>query len=760
MSTEAVLIFASFAGIEGVLRILGWLVDPRKIHGAFALRRFSILPAIGAAGVIGLSFVDTSALVGHPTPARMAAGSLICLLGLLIRYPLAMLGLLARRLKLEWERLRWVSEILPMRHPRYLGLAAEVAGLSAILGSPLGVAAVGFVLIPAILLAANLEEKWVLANYPGSSVDSDRRRRSLLRPPVLTAALLLVPPALLYLTVAFSTRELVLFNSGEETARTLLLSMAGAQGTWAILALSLILVLMQVVTSNYSANLAQLAGLRWPLLAALAFLAASVLYDVIVVARIDDWVVGHRDRGGALVDLGLMWSGLSLATVAVAAFESTSHVKAERLMERLLRRLDTKWLESVTQDWPSRFGPRELRMDDPMRAVEIVLRSLLNRGDLASTRIALAQLRDALRAAIWPECRDDARLWVSLDSYLHYYSRSLIEATAKQMDEAAINEWMGFVRFMMEYSAVDDAVFKSDSFHPWDDYPPGESLLRRVTSAAVSNAHLETAIQGILMVRSRADKLIGILPADADALVFGGQLTALRDMPEEEQERKRQNDYLVESFQRHYVNYLREQGEQAIGTRQGDLAFQTSLSLCELLGQVLRLRKESAKIRRSLVGDILYELERMADAVCKSQTSGAFTVSTLALSLDRLDFDDDDDREILSGIGVWTGRIVTKLARDGMLDYRTAVDTAMVGLGVQRLGAADNGEVFASFVNALDLLLENLTGGRDEKHPLVIQELLGRIRQLAPSAKGEVAELAKSRISNLEQRYEQWQTSR
>jgi protein-S-isoprenylcysteine O-methyltransferase Ste14 len=685
----------------------------------------------------------------------MAAGSLLCLFALLIRYPVAMGGPLARRFKLRWEYVSWIWQALPMRHPRYLGLIAEAAGLAGILGSGLGVATAGFILIPAILLSVRLEERRVLADYPRSGLEYDQRESAVLRPPLSVAACLLLVPGFLYLAVAFSTRELVLFHSSQETAQVLLLSMAGAQGTWAILALSLSLVLMQIIASNYSANLAQMAALRWPFVIGLALLGSSILYDVIVVARIDDWVGLHRARGEELVDAAFLLCVVSLAGVALAAFESTRQVTTERIMRRLLQRFDARWLQRVTNEWPSRVGQWQVDIDDPMRGVETVLRSHMNSGDLGSTRIVLLGLREALDTAIRPQRRDNPKLWVSLDAYLSSYTGSLVAATAKQVDEAGIQQWMSFVRLMMEDASMDVASLKRDTFYLSEDSPPGEFLLRRIISAAVSNAHVGVAGQGIWAVTARAEKLIGILPADADLLVYGGQLGSLRDLSKEEEERRRENDYLIEALEQRYLSYLRQQGELAVGAGYQVLAWQASHCLSQLLERILALPKQSAWMRRLLVNHALYELEQVADYACESRVARAFTLSGLGLSLGKLDRD-DDDRDILSGISLWTGRMVGKLARHGVLEYSTVVDAAMVGLQAQESGVENSGHVLASLVDALDLLLGNWTRERNEKHRLVIQELFSRIGQLAPSAKGELAENAMSRMSEVQKRYDEW----
>jgi len=756
MTTQAILILTTFLAFELALRVVTWWAERQRPHSVFAIRKYHLLPALGLACVVAISVIDNRVFVGHATPARAAAGSLLYLIALFIRYPLVRAEPFGRRLRVKWQYLRWIRDVLPVRHPRYVGLIAEAGGIAGILGSGLGLAAVLLVLTPVVLLSLQQEKRWLSRNAP-SQLEFEERQ-PLLRPPTPVLAALLLGPGFLYVMIAFSTRELVLFHSGEETARVLLLAMAGAQGTWAILALSLSLVLMQIIASNYSANLAQMATLRWSFLAGLLLLGSSILYDVILVARIDDWIGLHRGRGQQLVDTAFLMCVVSLVGVALVAYESTREVTTERIMQRLLRRFDAGWLQRITNEWPSRFGPRQVDVDDPMRGVETVLRSHMNSGDLGSTRIVLLGLYEALQTTIRPHARGNPKLWTSVDAYLGFYARSLVASTAKQVDEAGVQQWMSFVRLMMEGAGIDEASFKRDTFYLSEDCPPGEILLRRIISAAVSNAHVEVAEQGIWAVTARAGKLIGILPSDADVLVYGGQLGSLRDLSEEEEERRRQNDNLIETLEHRYLSYLRQQGELAVGAGCQDLARQASHCLSQLLGRILELPKQSAWMRRLLVRDVLYELEQVADYACESHVPGAFTVSGLGWSLGKLERD-VDDTEVLSGIGLWTGRIIDKLTRHGMLEYSTVVDAAMIGLAIQRSGDDRSGQVLASFVDALGFLLNTWTRETNEKHRLVIEELLARIGQLAPSAKGEAAEKAKSRIPDVEKRYGEWQAS-
>jgi len=757
MSTQAIALFASFLSLEVFLRIAAWRVDPRKIYGAFAIRRYSLLPALGAVCVAAVSLVDSSVLIGHSTPARMAAGSLLCLFALVIRYPLAMTGLLARRFKLirlRWEYVGWIWQALPMRHPRYLGLIAEAAGLAGILGSGLGVATVGFILIPAILLSVRLEERRVLADYPDSGLEHAQRESPPLRPPLSVAAFLLLAPGFPYLAIAFSTRELVLFNSDVETARVLLLSMAGAQGTWAILALSLTLVLMQIVASSYSTNLAGMSTLRWPVIGALAISGTSILYDVIIVARVDDWVGVHRARGEALVDVAFLLAAVSLCAIVLTSLESVRHVGPERLMGRLLRRLDNEWLQRIVGRWPVSRGVTQLDVNDPMRPIESVLRSLTVKADIGSLRVNLSQLWRRLAEIMDPYDHEHPEYWVALDACVHHYLRLLIRDTARQHDEDMLAEWLRLARLLAERAIVDRPYLIRNGASSVSELTVGDALLREISSSALEHGRALTARDALWPIEGKARALLSILPPENESYLFSEDFEALRQLTDDEQQRRYDNDEIVMFLEHRYIDYLGAAGETAAKARMASVSWSASYALSIFISQLCKEVPQSPVIRRQVVSWTLFRLGEVARVCCDCGARDSVHYGGLGWSLEPLDPSNLEDNALMLKIAGTVAAILSQLAEHGILDTTAVTDAAMLAVSAgKRLS-----DVAATILDALGQSLQSFprSPGFDpspgSEHSRVVRELRQRIEQIGWSVSGEGADAISKRAREILER--------
>jgi len=715
MTIASVSLFAAFAALEISLRAFGWSMSRSPRRSDYAISRYTVLPASACVAVIAVSFADRLALFGEPTAARMAAGALLCLLALLIRYPLAMPGLL------PWDLTRRIFRVLPMLHPRYVGLLALLAGLSAILGSPLGVAA-SVVLLPLVV-----------------------RIGLRLRPVISTAAILVGGPGLLYLAVAFPTREVALFNSDAETARTLVLSVAGAQGTWGILAVSFTVVLLQIVASSYSPSLTRTAGMRWPLVCALGFLASSVIYDVVVVARSGDWIVAHPERGAALVDGALLLGGVVLAAVGWAALQSMRDVAPERLMARLLEKFDRKWVSSLTGSGGTLPGHREMKVDDPSRAVEGLLRALAEKRDLGSMRIVLAQFGERLYEI------EAYRHWQEVDAHLHFCMAPLIRLVGKEMGEDALEEWIALVN-----SVGGLTVIRRDALAniPWVSATPsrptpGEALLRQIVSVALDNRHAAVAARGLGLVRLRAEGLLDHLPLQKDTILYNPERGAVGRLSTEERDRRRKNDRLIVAFQSGYVGYIGEAGATAARAALRDVVWSASSDLCRLVSDACAQVKDSPVIRARVVGSALGQLDRLVRASGEVGLTGAVSLDGLESAVDNLNPDRGDDVDLALAVARQVAAIVDRLSRKGALDY-AIVDYAGI-IGATTAGRFPDAAlmVVEAMGDALHFLPQFPRFPDEEEASVVIQELRSGIEVIASSAQGNGADAVKRRATEI-----------
>ena len=594
----------------------------------------------------------------------------------------------------------------------YLGLFLEGAGIAAIMSSVAGMV-VALTALPLYLtMASELEEQHLLRAQPASDIAWWRQRQRAIVVPVRSWVLLLALPVFVYAMVSLCTRELSIFESDLETARTLLLATAGAQGTLAILGLTAWLVTVELITSSYSAHVVPRLWNRQSLAAA-GLLVGSILFDIFLVARSGTMMDGHPERTGALVDVAFLFAGVAVFVAIGFAMNGVRSTHPEQLMARLMDRLDAGWLSVVKHEF--RLANDPIYPDDPLRGAETVLRGLVDRHDFGSFRLAVTVMAEKFRGAM----RDEDL--IAQDRYLSLHLRPLIAYIGSRKESAFLETLVAFVQ------AIDppDAKVVMQQKMMIFETPPGERLLRALADTAVERACDDAASEALRLLGERARQLIPELPAEDQTSRYNPNYDYSREQTEKERHREWDNDQRIDVVTDQYVNYFEKLGRQAIDTRAERAIWTCSNALTGVVREACGLT-QSRQIRRVLIIWSLGAFERIVRQMCESGRADGLYAGMLHYATESLTDDDPDAAEISDAICEALARVIVRLARAGLLGYGVLVEAAMTGL---RAGAKGSGA--RRIVDAMGEALDELAPYQAlEDIPFIIKELRGRIEQV------------------------------
>ena len=729
MLVAGVALASALLVLEAASRSVAW-VFLRRHSAAFRFPRYGVPLFLAYVLAAGLSFGE---LAFHQdiTPARVTLGGSTFVAGWLVRYSMMTqwwnMRVFPPGLRHAWSMR--LSRVIPVRHPGYVGAVLEAAGVACVLSSPAGAVVAVLIAPSAALVSAHWKESDLVARHRAAGTQYFPPDYPAIWVPWSTAAAAMALLGLIYLFTAFLTREVEVFTSGVVTGRTLMLSMAGAQGTLGILALTLAAVLIQMTTSAYSGVLARAVWLDKRTVVALALLAASMGFDVVVVARSDSWLAADKSRAGALVDSGLLIAGVAMGFVLLNAWRSLGMLAPERVMLRVLEQLTPNRMAWAATQWPLRFGPRRLDPADPMRHVQTLLRELIFKRDLQSLRFALAQLRDRLT--------DYSRTTdlVSLHAYCHYYLGSLVGPAATELGADGLEEFLNLVYFVgLPAGDWIGRVKLADE----DDRPSGELLLREIVDVAVAHNLKWVAGRGLRLIHEQAGGVLPLLPRQEETWRYNPDYDYSAERTEEEKHRLWDNDAKVGLVEHHYIGYFGSVAEQALVVPCDTAAWYASGDLCYLISDI-SATVLSPRVREMLLRRALSRLEAVARAACEFRRPEGLHIGGLHYAVEKLNSQDPKQAEAIDGIAATTARIVRRLGREGLLRYMTVVDAAMVGVYAGRKRSQAALILVQAMGQALHDMPATLGFDKNDEAQFAVKELRERIRQVAGETHGEGA---------------------
>jgi hypothetical protein len=543
--------------------------------------------------------------------------------------------------------------------------------------------------------------------------------------------------ALVYVAIGFSTREFALFNSDGETARTLLLALAGAQGTWAILALTLTLVGVQIVASSYSPALTGVTRISPVLAASLTLLVASAAFDVILVARSGDWIDGHAVRGATMIDLAIFSAALLLATATFTSFASLSQVSPEHVARRVLQRFDSRWLGRLPEQWPMRHHHPVAGTGDPGRDLATVLRALVERNDPASVRLILYELGEHLlvlgAGAHWP----------AVDAYLHASLGSVVRLTARQLDDSALDDWLiVLIRPLITSAGWGDPPVVD--YLGFGEAPDGDRLLFETADSAVRFNRTAAARSALHLIESRACSVLPHLPKDDETVLFNPNLGTIQDPSEADRQLRSRRDRISRIVSEGYLPFLEELGKAAIGSEQRAVLGTATYVICGVVSAAVSQGRDSPRQRRATVGWGLARLHTLVECATEAGLADAVHLS-LYYALEDLDASDSDDAALIDLVAHQVQEITVDSARAGTLGYGHILELAMVPVIGARGSPTAARVAVDGLIEALAILESSAAPAQQRYKGDFVEELRSRIDQVAHSSAADPATRERAR---------------
>lgn len=694
---------------------------------------------------------------GAITSARLSAGALLLLNGLAIRYILSSERWRSRRLfVIPWRYARiltslkrdlrprepdyvyagehirlpddllWrVEQALPVRNAMRYGLVLTAGGICLALGSPVSAVAA----IPAGLIgltwAQDRQERSLLdrwANEPQShaarSLLIERVRRRAVIAPLSTNVVLAMATFVVFAAVALLTREWAfasLRNDGD--AQSLLLAVAGVQGTWGVLALSAWLIVVQLVSANYAPRLVRRVLFHRPIVFALLLVAASASFDVVVVARAQDWLVQHPSRGAIVIDEALLAAAIALVVLIIASVSAFSVLAPARLAAAALRQFDRTWLQWVKQSWPQHFV-QTVSYDEPSQDCEEFLRMAVLRGDIETAQTTIVEFRMRLSTL------DAATHWPAVDAYLDDKMGELIKLSSSKFERLA-SAWISLAAELggswLDAESL-EAIQRGDRF---DRSPPGERVLMRATICSISAGHEDAVTSGIRALSEHIKATLPFLPQDDETEDFHPDPDHWRQVPKDELERLHRNqdaitlvaDRLVPALEGLFEEGIRSKSEWSVG-------FSAAVT-AGLISDLAEKLSAQPRIRTYLVRTTLSHIATMATlAAASGLASGALPEFDVHYALYELDTDSDEDRALFRDIvagGLEVCRVY--LAANGY--HRSVADgPRMMGLEAAKKDDESAREIVNFLVGILNVAVDDL--GASE----LAQNAKGALRQM------------------------------
>ncbi len=635
MTSATLIAIGILVGAEVVCRLIAWRRQGVRLPGGFRIPVTSLSAGLVFLFVAGAAVFDLTVVsIARPGVTSIASGAFLFAIGWFLRYPAMWTGRLEgsgvwHEVQARIGDQKWKGS-LAIRHQRYAGLIAMSAAIALISFSPL--AAIAATLVPLVVFsAAKSEEDFAIAAWLARGEKSwpyqIMSNPLLIRPSTL---IWFVPgPILLALFVGLGTAEISVFSSDGETARTLLLLFAGAQGTLLLFSGSALIVGMQLTGDAYSWRVVRPVLLyRYRLWAAGAAVGASIVFDLVVVAR-TDWPA-LTDTTKVLVDVGGLVAILCVLFVSWAALSMAGALTAEAVMPVLLNRINKRWM-SEALDWGDHYAthPR-----DPMLPVVDLLSGVVRRGDVYGFRACIVELVKWSESE-WPASDNPAsvegwsvypgqavegmdRVWPNstetenaraLDRYLHHHMAGLIRRAASDEDVEFID---GLERFVSSSYSRGHPYVGTAEFSWGLDRFSGEKLLREIIEVSIRSNHKTTARSALYTVSFAAERLVKALPTLDETSVRDDPTEAPLERTEEQRAKERAGDDKIDVVSEGYGHYLSTMGQLA-----AELGATGSVEDCLYpLRSIIRtvVKADLAKkIQRVVIGHLVWSYTQILD---------------------------------------------------------------------------------------------------------------------------------------------------
>lgn len=715
---------------------------------------WALLPCIGFFAVASVATIVPG--VAMPV-STIVGGTLLFVVGWMVRYGDLLAGCLLPLVDGSKRRVAWLlrqGHFLqpPVRHPRYLGLLLEAAGLGFLASSAWALALLP-VLAAMAYLAVEGQERSLIRAHPDAGGQEYRRQTRALCPG-LAQTFQLVRPALAAWTITgVLMGEVHLATT--DSPHQLVQGLIAIQTILGLLPLTFAVAFTEIVASSYSTRIVRAIALDRRVWQALGVVVISLALDILILARpslLDAY---------PLADLAVIAAVTATLMALWVTKELPGEVSPEGVTKHAVDRLDVGWASAVSKTFsPFSWDQRTVFERDPFHTVERLLARWAEQDDAGAFRTSLDALSRHINRMLSRQRVDGDLEYrglssedeAAVDTYLSYHLGPLIGSSANRHRSWILQELLRF-RWSIEPQTVrwvrDPADTGRSTAHPehapialapsrLTGPPLGARLYSRVLREAMENDLDEVAEAAAYRLGGLTTRAIAHLPEEERIpclVLFRDELH--QDICGEDETNSAaslgdgKNDDFLECLQHGLVDYMGDQGVAAarFGLRGTAGALARVLSSCV---KEIHTQVSGVVLRRVLLRGTFDSIDKIAGASANQRLADATKFPRL---YGPLQADMPQHQELAQMLAYYGTRIVTRAAQHGLLDYLLIMDTSMTALSMVKAYPRDTGRLVLAMHTAAEALRDPpLQGTYQEEAAWLRQEIYERIAQIRRSA--------------------------
>lgn len=715
---------------------------------------WALLPCIGFFAVASVATI----LPGVAMPvSTIVGGTLLFVVGWMVRYGDLLGDWLAPLVEGSKRRVAWLltpGDYLqpPVRHPRYLGLLLEAAGLGLLASSAWALAPL-LVLAAMAYLAVEGQERSFIRAHPDAGWQEYRRETRALCPGLTQTSWLVGPPLALWIVTAVLVGEVRLATT--VTPHQLVQGLIAIQTILGLLPLTFAVALTEIVASSYSTRIVRAIALDRRVWQALCVLLISLGLDILILAR------PSLLRAYPLAD----WAVIAAVTATLMALwvtkELPGEVSPEGVTKHAVDRLDAGWASVVSTVFsPFSWDQGTVLAGDPFHTVERLLARWADQDDAGAFRTSLDALSRHINRMLSRQRADgdlEHRGLTSedesaVDIYLSYHLGPLIGSSANRHRSWILEELLRF-RWSIEPQttrwARDSADTGRRTGHPehapitlatsrLTGPPLGACLYAKVLREAIENDLDEVGQAAAFRLGGLMRRAIAHLPEQERIprlVLFRDELH--EDICSEEgmnsalSHDNGKNDDFLESLQHRLLDYIGDQGVAAAGCglRRTAGALAQVLSSCV---KEIHTEVGGVVLRRVLLQTTFLSIDKIARASAKQGLADATKFPGL---WGPLKAGIPQHKELAEMLAYYGARTVTRAAQHGLLDSGLIIDISITAVSMVKSYPRDTGRLVLGMHTAAQALGDpSLQGTYQEEAAWLRREIYERIAQIRRSA--------------------------
>ena len=374
----------------------------------------------------------------------------------------------------------------------------------------------------------------------------------------------------------------------------------------------------------------------------------------------------------------------------------------------------------VRQNWSERNRPQGyiLHEDDPMILFERYLATTIERGDIYTTKNALAMLRDRVSQII-DRHGDDGEI---IDKYLSSRLENVVNTLAHNHSDSTLEILTDVV---FEITTPSPKVIKNSNPSMFEA-PIGTLLLRMIAENAVDVGLTNSGNRAIIRLNNRCEVAIRELPPYSELWLFNADNVRKTGTDNKEAWKK---DQQLDSVLNGYFSFFEKLGSEAVKGKLKELANTATYVLFDQILHIIDSIKEE-RYQRYLILRCLWNLEEIIKVSCEEKLAGSVSFGSIQFGVEKIESED-----VAMLLANEFARIIELMARAEILDGIHVIEASVMTVYLARKFPKTTIPILNSFGIAGEIFRKAKSDTRQENLNYVCYEVLQRIDQVENAGK-------------------------